>query len=63
MTVSIGGAANEGESMDELLNLADDALYVPTDQGRNRVVMAVKSAATAEEKGGTSEPAAPGGVS
>jgi len=40
VTVSIGGAVCQGESMDELLNLADDALYKAKNQGRNRVVMA-----------------------
>ena len=40
VTVSIGGAVCQGEPMDELLNLADDALYRAKNQGRNKVVMA-----------------------
>jgi two-component system cell cycle response regulator len=49
VTVSIGGAVCQGETMDELLNLADDALYKAKNQGRNRVVLA-DSAAVAKEK-------------
>jgi two-component system cell cycle response regulator len=49
VTVSIGGAVCQGETMDELLNLADDALYKAKNQGRNRVVMA-DSAGAAKEK-------------
>ena len=49
VTVSIGGAVCQGETMDELLNLADDALYKAKNQGRNRVVLA-DSAAAAKEK-------------
>ena len=45
VTVSIGGAVCQNESMDELLNLADDALYSAKDQGRNKVVMAGKQKA------------------
>jgi two-component system cell cycle response regulator len=49
VTVSIGGAVNAGESMDELLNLADDALYRAKDEGRDRVVMAIQEAAPGAE--------------
>ncbi len=49
VTVSIGGAVCQGESMDELLNLADYALYQAKNQGRNRVVLA-DSATVAKEK-------------
>jgi two-component system cell cycle response regulator len=49
VTVSIGGAVCQGESMDELLNLADDALYKAKNQGRNKVVLA-DSAQVAKEK-------------
>jgi diguanylate cyclase (GGDEF)-like protein len=59
VTVSIGGAVNEGESMDELLNLADDALYRAKDEGRNRVVMATKPVAAAEEAAAAGGPVAP----
>jgi diguanylate cyclase (GGDEF)-like protein len=39
VTVSIGGAVSGGETIDEFLNNADDALYRAKDQGRDRVVM------------------------
>jgi two-component system cell cycle response regulator len=40
VTVSIGGAVCQGETMDELLSLADDALYKAKNEGRDRVVLA-----------------------
>lgn len=49
VTVSIGGAVCQGETMDELLKLADDALYKAKNQGRNRVVLA-DSAEVAKER-------------
>jgi two-component system cell cycle response regulator len=49
VTVSIGGAVCQGETMDELLKLADDALYKAKNEGRNRVVLA-DSAKAAKEK-------------
>jgi two-component system cell cycle response regulator len=49
VTVSIGGAVCQGETMDELLKLADDALYKAKNQGRNKVVLA-DSAEVAKEK-------------
>jgi two-component system cell cycle response regulator len=49
VTVSIGGAVCQGETMDELLKLADDALYEAKNQGRNKVVLA-DSAKVAKER-------------
>jgi diguanylate cyclase (GGDEF)-like protein len=49
VTVSIGGAVCQGETMDELLKLADDALYKAKNQGRNKVVLA-NSAEVAKER-------------
>jgi two-component system cell cycle response regulator len=49
VTVSIGGAVCQGETMDELLKLADDALYKAKNQGRNKVVLA-DSAKVAKER-------------
>lgn len=43
VTVSIGGAVCQGETMDELLNLADDALYKAKNQGRNQVVLSSRT--------------------
>jgi diguanylate cyclase (GGDEF)-like protein len=40
VTVSIGGAVIQGETMDELLNRADEALYRAKGSGRDRVTMA-----------------------
>ncbi len=40
ITVSIGGAVIQGESMDELLNRSDEALYRAKGTGRDCVVMA-----------------------
>ncbi len=48
VTVSIGGAVCQGESMDELLNLADDALYKAKNQGRDRVVLSSRALTEAE---------------
>jgi len=50
VTVSIGGAVSEGESMDELLNRADEALYRAKGSGRDRVVMAASLPATEETR-------------
>lgn len=49
VTVSIGGAVCQGETMDELLSLADDALYAAKEQGRNKVVLA-DMASTSQER-------------
>ena len=57
VTVSIGGAVSQGETMDELLNLADDALYRAKEQGRDRVVMSPKTGSTKEKVGAASQPA------
>ena len=40
VTVSIGGAMSSGESVDELIRSADDALYRAKAAGRDRVVLA-----------------------
>jgi diguanylate cyclase (GGDEF)-like protein len=40
VTVSIGGAVWNGQSMDELIRQADDALYAAKELGRNRVELA-----------------------
>lgn len=48
VTVSIGGAVSMGESMDELLGRADEALYRAKSSGRDRVVMAADRLATEE---------------
>jgi diguanylate cyclase (GGDEF)-like protein len=39
MTVSIGAALSRGESIDELIRSADEALYRAKAEGRDRVVM------------------------
>ena len=39
VTVSIGGAVRDGESIDDLIRVADDALYAAKAAGRDRVVM------------------------
>lgn len=46
VTVSIGGAAWRGDSVDRLIVAADDALYAAKDLGRNQVVMAGPGGAT-----------------
>jgi two-component system, cell cycle response regulator len=51
VTVSIGGAVCQGETMDELLKLADDALYKAKNQGRNKVVLADSAEAAKERVG------------
>ena len=48
VTVSIGGAVCQAETMDELLSLADDALYKAKNQGRNKVVLAGSASAVNE---------------
>jgi len=48
VTVSIGGAVCQGQTIDELLSLADDALYKAKDQGRNQVVLADIASAAKE---------------
>ncbi|MGB9880944.1 MAG: GGDEF domain-containing response regulator, partial [Anaerolineae bacterium] len=40
VTVSLGGATAAGESMEDLLRAADDALYRAKNEGRDRVVIA-----------------------
>jgi diguanylate cyclase (GGDEF)-like protein/PAS domain S-box-containing protein len=40
MTVSIGGAIDQGESIENLIHRADKALYTAKHSGRDRVVMA-----------------------
>ena len=49
VTVSIGGAVCQAETMDKLLNLADDALYKAKNLGRNRVVLAGSAQATTDK--------------
>jgi diguanylate cyclase (GGDEF)-like protein len=39
VTVSIGGAMSNGQTADELIKSADEALYQAKAQGRNRVMM------------------------
>jgi diguanylate cyclase (GGDEF)-like protein len=57
VTVSIGGAVCQGETMDELLNLADDALYKAKNQGRNRVHLSDRSAGGVETAEVAAQPA------
>jgi two-component system cell cycle response regulator len=57
VTVSIGGAVCQGETMDELLSLADDALYKAKDQGRDRVVMSKRPEAAKEAVEAAGQPA------
>jgi diguanylate cyclase (GGDEF)-like protein len=58
VTVSIGGAVCQGESMDELLKLADDALYRAKNEGRDRVVLADSAKAARERVEAEAAPAA-----
>ncbi len=44
VTVSIGGAVWAGQSVDQLISAADNALYSAKEQGRDRVVMATLEA-------------------
>ncbi len=39
LSVSIGATLNPGESIDEMLSIADQGVYLAKEQGRNRVVM------------------------
>ena len=55
VTVSIGGAVCQGESMDELLDQADDALYGPSTKGATRVVMS-RTVAEVEAENATAVP-------
>ncbi len=57
VTVSIGGAVCQGETMDELLKLADDALYKAKNQGRNKVVLADSAEVAKEKVENTGQPA------
>jgi len=56
VTVSIGGAVSQGETMDELLNLADDALYRAKNEGRNKVHLSSKPAPPAERVESAGQP-------
>jgi diguanylate cyclase (GGDEF)-like protein len=46
VTVSIGGAVWNGDTVDRLIIAADDALYAAKDRGRNQVVMAAPGSVT-----------------
>lgn len=61
VTVSIGGAVNAGETPDELLHLADEALYRAKGEGRDRVVMAPRRVSEAEMMVESSKAAASAG--
>ena len=62
VTVSIGGAVSAGESMDELLHRADDALYQAKGAGRDRIVMAPREVASTAPAVAAAEPASSAGT-